>query len=165
MSGWRLCVLSMKLWMFLCVGKNRLLFFSTSPNVDMTNSSRYFFKSAALSTPAFINSWIFNLSLRSSVCFPPSSCVLNDKKQDSHIQSPTQWSPLTSRINLCKHLTVLQDSCKTHLRSRFCFLEAIFRLAYIFSCDIKYDIIRVFEMKLLFEIGYIYRNYIVVYLF
>jgi len=54
-------------------------------------------------------------------------------------QSPTQWAPLTSRINLCQSLTVLQDSCKTHLCSRFCILEAIFLFEYIFSCDIKYN--------------------------
>ena len=55
------------------------------------------------------------------------------------IQSPTQWSLLTSRIDLCKRLTVLQDSCKTQLWSRFCFLEAI--LVHAFSCDIKYNTI------------------------
>ena len=50
--------------------------------------------------------------------------------------------PLTCRINLCQRLTVLQNSCKTHLSSRFFFLEAIYFLfVYIFSCDIKFNII------------------------
>ena len=40
--------------------------------------------------------------------------------------SPTQWSPLTRRIDLCQPLTVLQDSCKMHLCSGFLFLWAIF---------------------------------------
>ena len=45
------------------------------------------------------------------------------------------------RIDLCQRLTVLQDSCKTHLCSRFCLLEAIYLFVYIFSCDIKFNII------------------------
>jgi len=56
---------------------------------------------------------------------------------------------LTNRIDLCQRLTILQDSCKMHFCSRFCFLEAMF--VYIFSCDIKFNIL--FEMKILFEIG------------
>ena len=56
-------------------------------------------------------------------------------------QSPTQWPPLTSRIDLCQRLTVLQDSCKMHLCSRFCYLETIFLFSYIFSCDIKFNIL------------------------
>ena len=56
-------------------------------------------------------------------------------------QSPTQWPPLTSRIDLCQRLTVLQDSCKMHLCFKFCFLQAIFFFWYIFSCDIKINII------------------------
>ena len=57
-----------------------------------------------------------------------------------YAQSPTQWPPLTSRIDLCQCLTVLQDSCKTHLCSRFCFLDDILRFVYIFSWDIKFNI-------------------------
>ena len=56
-------------------------------------------------------------------------------------QSPAQWSPLTCRIDICQRLTVLQDSCKIQLCSRFCFLGAIFRFVNIYSCDIKYNII------------------------
>ena len=62
-------------------------------------------------------------------------------------QSPTQWPPLTSIIYLCQRRdwcwclgsTVLQDSCKMQLCSRFCFLEAIFLFVCIFSCDIKFN--------------------------
>mgnify|MGYP006890251863 CR=1 FL=1 len=74
-----------------------------------------------------------------------------------------QWPPLTSRIDLCQRLTVLQDSCKMHLCSRFFFVNAIFHFVYIFSFDIKYNII--IWIEILFEIGNICRDYIVVYLF
>ena len=47
-------------------------------------------------------------------------------------QSPTQWSPLTSRIDICQRFTVLQDSVEIQLYSWFCFLEAIFLFVYIF---------------------------------
>jgi len=50
-----------------------------------------------------------------------------------------------------KRLSVLQESCKTHLRS--CFVYAIF----LCSCSVML----LFEMKILFEIGDIHRNYIV----
>ena len=56
-------------------------------------------------------------------------------------QSPTQWPPLTSRIDICQRLTVLQNSCKIQLCSRICFVYAIFHFAYIFCCYIKYNII------------------------
>ena len=61
-----------------------------------------------------------------------------------HIQSPTHWSPLTSKIDLCQRLTVLQ--------------------VYIFSCD---NLILLFEVKLLFEIGNICKSdmFIAVYIF
>ena len=52
-------------------------------------------------------------------------------------QSSTQWPPLKSRIDLCQRLTVWQDSCKMHLCSNFCFLDAIFVLVFIFSRDKK----------------------------
>jgi len=50
-------------------------------------------------------------------------------------------SAYVHRIDLCQRLTVLQDSCKTHLCFRFCLLEAIYLFVYIFSCDIKFNII------------------------
>ena len=56
-------------------------------------------------------------------------------------QSLMQWPPLKSKIDLCQRLTVLQDSCKMHFCFKFCFLEAIFLFVYIFSCDIKNNII------------------------
>ena len=52
----------------------------------------------------------------------------------------------------------------THYVKRFGIIGRqieVFLVVYIFFCDIKYDI---FEVKILFEIGNIYRNYIVVYL-
>jgi len=85
-------------------------------------------------------------------------------KGGKHFQSPMLWSPLTSRIDLCKCLTDLQHSCKTPLWSRFCFLEAIFLLVYIFSCDIKYDIIIFWVKNSVWSWQYIYRDYIDVYL-
>jgi len=48
---------------------------------------------------------------------------------------------LTSRIDLCQRLAVLQDACKMHLCSRFCFLEGVSIFVYIFSCDINFNII------------------------
>ena len=71
-------------------------------------------------------------------------------------QSPTQWQPLTNRVDLCQRLTLLQDSCKIHVCSRFCFSETIVRFAYIFSADIKFNII--IWGKVLFEICNIYRD-------
>ena len=57
-------------------------------------------------------------------------------------QSPTQCSPLTCRIDLRQFLTVIQDSCKTHLRSRLFFLTATFSMfVFICSCDSKFNII------------------------
>ena len=55
-------------------------------------------------------------------------------------QSPTQWSPLTSRIDLCQRLTVVQDS-----------LPAIF-LLYI-SLVATSNIIFLFKVKILLAIG------------
>ena len=66
--------------------------------------------------------------------------IKNTDKYYFH-QSPTQWSPLTSRIDIWQLLAVLQESCKTNLCSRLCFLEITFLFVYIFSCDIKYNII------------------------
>ena len=71
-------------------------------------------------------------------------------------QSPTQWQPLTNRADLCQRLTLLQDSCKIHVCSRFCFSETIVRFAYIFSADIKFNII--IWGKILFGICNIYRD-------
>ena len=41
----------------------------------------------------------------------------NERKDNIVPLSPTQWPPLTSRIDLCQRLTVLQN--KIHLCSRF----------------------------------------------
>ena len=50
-------------------------------------------------------------------------------------------SDLPWQADLCQRLTVLQDSCKMHLCSIFCFLEAVFLVVHIFSYDITYDFI------------------------
>ena len=58
----------------------------------------------------------------------------------------TKWRKILTtltnllRIDLYHRLTVLQDSCKMHLCSRFCFLDVVLICVYIFSCDIKFNI-------------------------
>jgi len=59
---------------------------------------------------------------------------------------------------------VLQDSCKTQLCSGSCFLAAILLFVYIFCWD-NNKLSYFFKVKILFYIGNIYRDYIVVYLF
>ena len=56
---------------------------------------------------------------------------------------------------------VLQDSCKIHLCSRFCFLWAIFLFVYIFSCDINYTIIIWGEITV-WNRQYMYMDYMAV---
>ena len=57
---------------------------------------------------------------------------------------------LTCRIDFC------QDTCKTHIRSRFCF-KRLFFFSYI-SVVVTLHLILLFEVKILFEIGNIYRD-------
>ena len=75
--------------------------------------------------------------------------------------SPTQWPPLTSRIDI--------SLPRSHGFKRHTYVLdfAFYKLFYFFyiSVVVTKDLILLFEVKILFEIGNIYRDFIVVYLF
>ena len=75
------------------------------------------------------------------------------------IRSDLPWQAEEISANVSRFL---QDSCKMHLCSRFFFLEALFSFFVDISLVVTSNLILLFEVKILFEIGNIYRNYIVV---